>query len=317
MDAAMRLYTEAGFTAAVLALGRDRPLRLRPLLRERPEGVARHQRRDGEPNGSSRSNGSTPSSCPRAGPVDGSGAEDILLKCLQPATRSLQQHESTLRPVRLPVPGGHAGHPRYRPGGLQDRPAARRSRSAVFEAFSDLTEQAIPVWLLERAYGVVVVPRVVKVALSIGGRGGKGVMAVRNPDGTWSNPMFVTLGGVNFGFQFGVQSTDVVLVLMSRQSVEGIAGGKVTLGADASVAAGPLGRSSAAATDATLQRAGAVLLAQFRPVRGRRARRHRSSSSTTPPTNRPMASRACWPRRSSRARSTQRAGRRAGNSRPR
>ncbi len=122
----------------------------------------------------------------------------------------------------------------------------------VFEAFSDLTEQSIPSWLLERAYGVVVVPGVVKVALTLGGRGGKGVMAVRNPDGTWSAPTFVTLGGVNFGFQFGVQSTDVILVLMSRESVEGIAGGKVTLGADASVAAGPLGRSSAAATDATL-----------------------------------------------------------------
>jgi lipid-binding SYLF domain-containing protein len=64
--------------------------------------------------------------------------------------------------------------------------------------------------------------------------------------------VFVTLGGINVGFQFGVQSTDLVLVLMSRDSVEGIAGGKVTLGADASVAAGPLGRSSAAATDATL-----------------------------------------------------------------
>jgi lipid-binding SYLF domain-containing protein len=61
----------------------------------------------------------------------------------------------------------------------------------------------------------------------------------------------VTLGGGSFGLQFGVQSTDVVLVLMSRRSVEGIAGGKVTLGADASVAAGPLGRSSAAATDPT------------------------------------------------------------------
>lgn len=121
----------------------------------------------------------------------------------------------------------------------------------VFEAFSDLTEQSIPSWLLERAYGVVVVPGVVKVALTLGGRGGKGVMAVRNPDGTWSAPTFVTLGGVNFGFQFGVQSTDVILVLMSRESVEGIAGGKVTLGADASVAAGPLGRSSSAATDAT------------------------------------------------------------------
>jgi lipid-binding SYLF domain-containing protein len=121
----------------------------------------------------------------------------------------------------------------------------------VFESFADLTEQSIPTWLLDRAYGVVVVPSVVKVALTIGGRGGKGVMAVRNPDGSWSLPTFVTLGGVNVGFQVGVQSTDVVLVLMSRQSVEGIAGGKVTLGADASVAAGPIGRASAAATDAT------------------------------------------------------------------
>jgi lipid-binding SYLF domain-containing protein len=123
----------------------------------------------------------------------------------------------------------------------------------VFESFSNLTEQAIPAWLLERAYGIIVVPNVIKVALSLGGRGGRGVMAVRNPDGTWSDPVFVTLAGVNFGFQFGVQSTDVVLVLMSRQSVEGIAGGKVTLGADASVAAGPLGRAAAATTDATFK----------------------------------------------------------------
>jgi lipid-binding SYLF domain-containing protein len=100
---------------------------------------------------------------------------------------------------------------------------------------------------------VVVFPKVIKAALGIGGRGGKGVMAVRNPDGSWSNPVFVTLGGANLGFQMGVQSTELVLVLTSRRSVEGIAGGKVTLGADASVAAGPLGRSAAAATDATLQ----------------------------------------------------------------
>ena len=123
----------------------------------------------------------------------------------------------------------------------------------VFESFSNLSEQSIPTWLLDRAYGIVVVPDVIKVALSLGGRGGRGVMAVRNPDGTWSNPVFVTLAGVNFGFQFGVQSTDVVLMLMSRQSVEGIAGGKVTLGADASVAAGPLGRAASANTDATFK----------------------------------------------------------------
>jgi lipid-binding SYLF domain-containing protein len=123
----------------------------------------------------------------------------------------------------------------------------------VFESFWNLTEQSIPTYLLERAYGVVVFPRVIRGALILGGRGGRGVMAVRKPDGNWSNPVFVTMGGANFGFQWGVQSTELVLVLMSRQSVEGIAGGKVTLGADASVAAGPLGRSATAATDATFK----------------------------------------------------------------
>jgi lipid-binding SYLF domain-containing protein len=124
---------------------------------------------------------------------------------------------------------------------------------AVFESFTFLTEQSIPGWLMERAYGIVVVPDLVKGALVIGGRGGRGVMSVRNPDGSWSYPVFVTLGGANFGFQAGVQRTDVVMVLMSRRSVEGIAGGKVTLGADASVAAGPIGRAAGAATDAMLK----------------------------------------------------------------
>jgi lipid-binding SYLF domain-containing protein len=123
----------------------------------------------------------------------------------------------------------------------------------VFEAFTDLSEQSVPTWLLERAYGIVVVPQVIKGAVFFGGRVGKGVMAVRNPEGDWSSPVFVTLAGGSWGFQFGVQSSDVVLVLMSRQSVEGISGGKVTLGADASVAAGPLGRSASANTDATLK----------------------------------------------------------------
>lgn len=123
----------------------------------------------------------------------------------------------------------------------------------VFESFTDLSEQSVPVWMLERAYGIVVIPQVIKGAVIFGGRGGRGCMAVRNADGSWSNPVFVTLAGGSWGFQFGVQSSDVVLVLMSRQSVEGISGGKVTLGADASVAAGPLGRSASANTDATFK----------------------------------------------------------------
>ena len=123
----------------------------------------------------------------------------------------------------------------------------------VFESFTDLSEQSVPTWMLERAFGIVVIPQVIKGAVIFGGRGGRGCMAVRNPDGNWSNPVFVQLGGGSWGFQFGVQSSDVVLVLMSRQSVEGISGGKVTLGADASVAAGPLGRSASANTDATFK----------------------------------------------------------------
>jgi lipid-binding SYLF domain-containing protein len=138
---------------------------------------------------------------------------------------------------------------------LADEKTDKRLRESqrVLEAFTDLSEQSIPTWLLERAYGIVVVPQVIKGAVFFGGRGGRGVMAVRNPDGTWSDPVFVTLAGGSWGFQFGVQSSDVVLVLMSRQSVEGISGGKVTLGADASVAAGPLGRSASANTDATFK----------------------------------------------------------------
>ena len=115
-----------------------------------------------------------------------------------------------------------------------------------------MPEQNIPSWLLERAHAVAVVPNVIKVGLGIGGRRGKGVLVVRRDIGEWSNPIFVNLTGGSFGFQVGVQSTDVVLVFTSRHSIEGIVGGKVTLGADASVAAGPVGRQSSAATDVGL-----------------------------------------------------------------
>jgi lipid-binding SYLF domain-containing protein len=122
----------------------------------------------------------------------------------------------------------------------------------VLDELLQMPEQNIPTWLLERAHAVAVVPDVIKVGLGIGGRRGKGVLVVRKDSGEWSNPIFVNLTGGSFGFQVGVQSTDVVLVFTSRHSIEGIVGGKVTLGADASVAAGPVGRQSSAATDVGL-----------------------------------------------------------------
>jgi lipid-binding SYLF domain-containing protein len=134
-------------------------------------------------------------------------------------------------------------------------PAAERqdgrlmTSTEVLNELFGMPEQNIPTWLLQRAYAVAVVPSVIKVGLGIGGRRGKGVLVVRRDNGSWSNPVFVNLTGGSFGFQVGVQSTDVVLVFTSKQSIEGIVGGKVTLGADASVAAGPVGRQSSAATD--------------------------------------------------------------------
>jgi len=133
--------------------------------------------------------------------------------------------------------------------------AASRQDARLINATEVLNElqaspdQNVPQWLLERAYAVAIVPGVIKVGLGIGARRGSGVVVLRKDNGHWSNPVFVNLTGGSFGFQVGVQSTDVMLVFTSRAGVEGIVGGKVTLGADASVAAGPVGRQTAAGTD--------------------------------------------------------------------
>jgi lipid-binding SYLF domain-containing protein len=93
----------------------------------------------------------------------------------------------------------------------------------------------------------------VKGAFFFGGRHGNGALVVRDKDGRFSSPVFVTMTGGSFGFQWGVQATDIVLVFTTRKGVEGITGGKITLGADASVAAGPVGRTASAATDVTFK----------------------------------------------------------------
>ncbi len=119
----------------------------------------------------------------------------------------------------------------------------------VLNDIRDSRDQGIPDRLLERAYGIVVIPDFTKVAFFLGGARGHGVAVVRDASGHFSNPIFVTLTGGSFGFQWGVQKTDLVLVFTSRKGIEGITGGKLTLGADVSVAAGPVGRQASAATD--------------------------------------------------------------------
>ncbi|MGI9262785.1 MAG: lipid-binding SYLF domain-containing protein [Woeseiaceae bacterium] len=123
----------------------------------------------------------------------------------------------------------------------------------VVDQLLRIPEQAVPSALLSRAYAVAVIPRVIKVGFGLGARYGKGVMVVRQDDNSWSNPAFVRITGGSFGFQAGAQSTDIILVFKTRASVEGITSGKLTLGADASIAAGPVGRSAGAATDMTFK----------------------------------------------------------------
>ena len=119
----------------------------------------------------------------------------------------------------------------------------------VLEEIRATRDSAIPDRLLDRAYGIVVVPSVTKIAFIAGGRWGKGALVVRDKNGRFTSPIFVNLAGASVGWQWGGQSTDIVLVFTSRAGIEGITGGKLTLGADASVAAGPVGRSASAATD--------------------------------------------------------------------
>jgi lipid-binding SYLF domain-containing protein len=112
-------------------------------------------------------------------------------------------------------------------------------------------DQSLPDRLLSRAYAIAIVPDVTKAAFIFGGRRGNGVLVARDKDGRFSDPIFVNLTGGSFGLQWGVESTDVVLVFTTRGSVDKIAAGKLTLGANASVAAGPVGRQAEAATDPT------------------------------------------------------------------
>ena len=119
----------------------------------------------------------------------------------------------------------------------------------VLDQLLRIPEKTIPPSLLARAYAVAVIPDVIKAGFILGGRRGKGVIVVRQDNDTWSNPAFVTITGGSVGWQAGVASTDVILVFKTRKGVTDIADGKLTLGADASIAAGPVGRQASVATD--------------------------------------------------------------------
>ncbi len=123
----------------------------------------------------------------------------------------------------------------------------------VLDEMMKQADKSIPRELLENAAGIAIIPDVIKAAYIVGGRHGKGVFVVRGPEGRWSDPVFISVTGGSFGWQLGVESADIILVFRTPRSVENITRGKFTLGADAGVAAGPVGRSAEASTDAALK----------------------------------------------------------------
>jgi lipid-binding SYLF domain-containing protein len=129
---------------------------------------------------------------------------------------------------------------------------ADRVRKSI-EILSELTQasdRAIPKHVLERAEAVVVIPSFMKGGFIFGAEHGKGILSVRDrASNTWSDPAFVEMTGGTFGAQIGLESVDLVLLVMNRGAIEHLLQDTFTLGAGASVAAGPVGRSARAGTD--------------------------------------------------------------------
>ena len=127
--------------------------------------------------------------------------------------------------------------------------------SSVLTEIMNIPENSVPEELMRRAHGIAVIPHVVKGAFGIGGQWGKGLMSQRHENGAWSPPAYVEVGGGSFGLQIGVQASDIVLVFTDEDGLKGLLKGKLKLGADASVTAGPVGRKAEIGTDVLLQSA--------------------------------------------------------------
>lgn len=133
--------------------------------------------------------------------------------------------------------------------------AERLGESAVvLKEIMQAPDQGIPEDLLNSAYCVVIVPGVKQAALGIGGKYGRGFAVCRTRAGAgWGPPAAVRMEGGSVGFQIGVSESDVIMLVMDRRSMSGILSSRFTLGGAAEVAAGPVGRSSTAQTDATMR----------------------------------------------------------------
>ena len=146
-----------------------------------------------------------------------------------------------------------AGHPAV-PFAQQESDDARRIREAAtsFGEIMAAEDKAIPRTILGKAEAIAIFPSTVRAGFIVGGMRGRGVISARN-NGAWSAPAFLTLTGGSFGLQIGGAAADLVLVINGRRGLENLISNQFKLGADAAVAAGPVGRDAQAATDLQLR----------------------------------------------------------------
>ena len=129
-----------------------------------------------------------------------------------------------------------------------------RAAITVLDEVMGARDSSVPGSILEKAEAIAVFPSLVKAGFVVGGSRGHGLISVRDPtSGAWSSPAFLTVTGGSLGFQIGVQEVDLVLVVQNRRGLEQLLKNQFKVGADASVAAGPVGREASASTDIQLR----------------------------------------------------------------
>ena len=129
---------------------------------------------------------------------------------------------------------------------------ARRISEAVtvLNEIMSAGDQSVPNSIMQKAQGIAVFPSMLKGGFVVGGQYGRGVMSARDAKtGAWSSPAFLTITGGSLGFQIGGQAVDLILVIQNRRGLEQLVSNQFKIGADASVAAGPVGRDAGASTD--------------------------------------------------------------------
>jgi len=125
-----------------------------------------------------------------------------------------------------------------------------REAITILDEIMAAADKAIPKSVMDKAEGIAVFPRLLKGGLGVGGQHGRGILSVRDKStGAWSNPGFLTINGGSFGAQIGFQSIDLVLVIENQRGLEQLVKNQFKVGADAGVAAGPVGRDASASTD--------------------------------------------------------------------